>query len=369
MSELGAAQTTVPVRHRGGQYPVVVSEGALEGLGAALGAVVAPARVFLVTNPVVDALYGDAAAASLSRAGVSVTRLLIPDGEAHKHLETYAALVDTLLSAGVERGTPIVALGGGVTGDLVGFAGATVLRGVPVVQVPTTLLAMVDSAVGGKTGVNSLRGKNLIGAFHAPILVYAGLATLRSLPEAELRSGLGEVVKHAMICDDGLFERLEAAAGAPWSEALLADMVVQSCRIKARIVSADEQEAGDRALLNYGHTVGHAIEAALGFGELRHGECVAIGIIAESRWAAERGHAPAAIALRATALIDALGFPTPPPRLSPSRLLEAVGYDKKLTRGTLATAIVNPLGSATLRRVGSAEVEVMLRCIPGSSEE
>lgn len=346
----------------GRAYPIHVVDGGLEGLGETLAAAISPRRVALVTNPVVGALYQDAAIDSLSAAGFSPELLHIPDGEAHKTVQTWHMLVESLLRAGIDRKTPVIALGGGVTGDIVGFAAATALRGVPLVQVPTSLLAMVDSAVGGKTGVNSPRGKNLIGAFYQPALVYAAMGTLKTLDLAEIRSGLGEVIKHGLLRDRALFELCAAHPDEilALDPVLMRQLVVRCCTVKAAVVAEDERESGIRAILNLGHTVGHAIENRLGYGEMRHGECVAVGVIAEARWAAARGDCAPELPAQIQAVTARLGLPTAAPTLRIEALLDAAQSDKKLSRGTLSTAILEDIGKVRLARIPADEIPAMM---------
>ena len=347
-------------------YPIELRAEGMEGLGETLAEIHKPGRCLLVASRPVRRLLGEAARASLESAGYEVVEVEVPDGERHKHLDSWRRLVERLLELGADRGSPVLALGGGVTGDLVGFAAATVKRGVPLVQVPTTLLAMVDSAVGGKTAVNTPAGKNLVGAFYQPTLVYAGIHSLKTLPEAEIRCGLGEVLKYGMIWQPELLERCQLRADelAERSPELLMGLVADSCRIKAEVVARDEQEAGLRSVLNFGHTVGHAVETALGHGSLRHGECVAIGMVAEARWAARRsGRAPlAAEALRHC--LEALGMRWRPPKLDRDRLFEALDHDKKWTRGKLRTAVLDDLGQFHLERIDRAEARQMLDELP-----
>jgi len=340
-------------------YPVHVVPTGLDGLGEAMAGVLPPDRCVLVTNPRVGGLHGPAALASLRAAGFRAAVVEVPDGEASKTLSTWADLVDGLLDAGIDRTTPIVALGGGVTGDVAGFAAATVLRGVPLVQVPTSLLAMADASVGGKTGVNARQGKNLVGAFHQPRLVYAATSVLSTLDDAEFRSGLGEVVKHAVIADADLFAWLETSARALRARdpAATAHAVLRCCEIKAGIVAADEREAGPRAVLNLGHTAGHALETALGHGVLRHGEAVAVGMLAEARFWSTRGGGQD-VPARVASLLAALGLPlaaprTPDPAAFARRLAAAVAMDKKGARGTFV--LVKPL------RVGCVHLERIQR--------
>ena len=343
-------------------YPIHLVGGGLEGLGVALGQRRPAGRCFLVSPPPVAKLYAEAATKSLVAAGFDPQFVGIPDGEGAKSLAVWGALVEGLIARGADRQTPVLALGGGVTGDLAGFAAATTLRGLPFVQVPTTLLAMVDSAVGGKTGVNTQAGKNLVGAFYQPELVYAAMGTLTTLPPEELRSGLGEVVKHALIGDVVLFGVLlhNAEQVRRADPAILAALVEASCHLKATIVAQDEREEGLRAVLNLGHTAGHALETALGHGRLRHGECVALGLQAEVRWAAERGSCGADLPAMLRQLLDALGLHTRCPPVPSARLHAALGRDKKRARGTIHTAIVEAIGRVRLERVPFSEADRML---------
>jgi 3-dehydroquinate synthase len=364
------APTRLEVALGARSYPILVHPGGFEGLGAAVGEALGPRRVVLVSNPTVERLHGAAARASLAAAGIAVDAVEVPDGEAEKTVESWARLVDALLELRVDRRTPLLALGGGVTGDLVGFAAATVLRGVPLVAVPTTLLAMVDSAVGGKTGVNARQGKNLVGAFHQPSLVYAAIASLSTLPPAELRCGLGEVVKHGILGDPSLFTLCEerAADVLAGDPALMVDLVVRNCRVKAAVVAADEREEGLRAVLNLGHTVGHAFETALGHGALRHGECVALGLVGEVAWAARGGRCSPQLPARLVRTLQGLGLPVQPPSLDPALVLAAAGVDKKVAHGTLATAVVRDVGHVELERIPLSRLAELFAVFPGFSE-
>lgn len=349
----------IPIALREGRYDVQL-EPTLAGLGEALAGRFPPGRCALVTNPVVAALHADAAEESLRRAGWSPLRLEVPDGEAHKDVQSWMALVDALLDARLDRKTPVLALGGGVTGDLVGFAAATVQRGVPLVQVPTTLLAMVDSSVGGKTGVNTRHGKNLLGAFHQPSLVYAALGTLHTLPDEELRGGLGEVVKHAVIAGEDCLANCERLAPKllDRDEDALARVVADSVRTKARIVEEDPRELGVRALLNLGHTLGHAVETVSGYGTLRHGEAVALGMVGISRFARRRGWLEdKGLVARLERLLGRLSLPVgPPPGLDRAALAAAIGFDKKRERGKVRLAVPRSPGNVELRSLPIDEV-------------
>ena len=348
-------------------YPILLGE--LDGLGAAVSARLRPGRCAVVSDSNVAPRYGEAACASLRAAGFEPSLHAFPAGEANKNLDTWQALVEAVLSSGVDRATPLLALGGGVVGDMAGFAAATLLRGLPLVQVPTTLLAMVDSSVGGKTGVNASMGKNLVGAFHQPELVFAPMDTLASLPDAELRCGLGEVVKHALLADPTLFAWLESEGArlVAREEAALRHAVWRCCAIKAAIVARDERESGERALLNLGHTVGHAIEAVAGYGAWRHGEAVGLGLVIEARCAASLGLAPPWLPDRVAALLRSLGLPDAAPALGIAALRRAMAFDKKRTRGTLTVALPMDIGRAELHAV---DPEALLRaCAPQPGQE
>ena len=329
MSAPARRRVEVPLGER--SYTIEIGLGTLDELGAAVKQVVEPTRALLVTTPPVGRRYGARALASLRGAGLRARRFDVPDGERSKSLAQAGRLYDALLAGGADRGSVVVALGGGVVGDLAGFVAATLLRGVPVVQVPTSLLAMVDSSVGGKTGVNVARGKNLVGAFHQPRLVWIDAATLRTLPPRQLRAGLAEVVKHAAIADAGLFEELEAQG-----ERLLGGelerwlpILERNCAIKARVVALDERETGLRMTLNFGHTLGHAVESLARYRGVLHGEAVAIGMAFAARRSEALGLAPAGTAERLVGLLARLGLPTALPRHPRRAYLAALSVDKK----------------------------------------
>lgn len=323
---------TVTVELGDRSYPVTIEPGGLEGLGPWLTHRTPRRRVVLISDDTVRPLWGDQALESLRGAGFEVECLVLPTGEAHKGLQTWYTCVDGLLRIGVDRKTPVLALGGGVVGDIVGFASATTLRGMPFVQIPTTLLAMVDSSVGGKTGINHDTGKNLIGAFHQPIGVYAALSTLSTLSAPERRAGLGEVVKTALLGDADLLDVLEACAdglrdGDPDA---LTPVVARCVAIKADVVSRDERESGWRAVLNAGHTVAHGLETALGYGVLRHGEAVGIGLVRETRWAVQQGLCrEVTLDDRIAALLGNLGLVVQPPPVDREAVVRAMRVDKK----------------------------------------
>lgn len=345
-------------------YPLEM--GALSELGGKLAAVTSPGPCVLVSNEVVGPLYARAALTSLEQAGFQASLEIIPDGEVNKTLTTWQDLVHRLLALGVDRKTPVISLGGGVTGDIVGFAAASTMRGVPFVQVPTTLLAMVDASVGGKTGVNTERGKNLVGAFYQPILVHAALDTLGTLEPAELRCGLGEVLKHAVLEGEGFLGWLESKAAelVGRDPDALAHAVARCCAYKADIVRRDEREGGLRAILNCGHTLGHALERELGYGRLRHGEAVAVGMLAEAHMAVAMGLAEAGWPERIEALCAALGLPLRSPDSVPAQaLVQATQHDKKRARGILTAALPCAPGKVSLTAVTPAELLIGARAV------
>jgi 3-dehydroquinate synthase len=351
-------------------YPVFIEPGGIEGLGRAIVDVLGPVdRVVIVSDSTVWPLVGEVCEASLTAAGVSSAQCIIGCGEAEKSIATWSRVLEEVLDLGVDRSTPIVAVGGGLVGDLAGFVAATAMRGLPFIQVPTTLLAMVDSAVGGKTGVNTRHGKNMVGAFYQPQLVFAAMSLLGTLDEDEFYSGLGEVVKHALLADAELFALCEqdAAAIRARQPDILTEVVAACVRIKASVVVQDERESGWRAVLNLGHTVGHAIEATL-IGTPRaipHGLCVAIGLIAETAWAERLGACPAGTTARLEALITALGLPQCPTGLDAAAVLAQVKFDKKVRRGKLQTAVVEGVGRVRLAEIDGTEVEGLFHSLPG----
>ncbi len=299
----------------------------------------------IVTNEVVAPLYLE----RLKHALPSAQTLVLPDGEVHKTLATAGRIFDALLQHRLGRDCTLVALGGGVIGDLAGFAAATYQRGVNLIQMPTTLLAQVDSSVGGKTGVNHPLGKNMIGAFHQPRAVIADTATLRSLPARELRAGIAEIIKYGLLGDAELFGWLEANIEAllKLDAAALAHAVVRSCAIKARIVAADERESGERALLNLGHTFAHAIETATGYSTWLHGEAVAAGLCMAADLSQRLGWLQGADRERVTALVARAGLPTQPPAgVTSAQLLEHMAHDKKVLAGKLRLVLLRRIGEA-----------------------
>ena len=344
-------------------YPIYVGDGLLQRAGELLSPL-ASRRAIIVTNPVVAQHYLSRLQGTLSGAAVDNEVVVVPDGEAHKD---WAALYDIhtrLLQLNAERSTVLIALGGGVIGDLAGFAAATYQRGIPLVQIPTTLLAQVDSSVGGKTAINHPLGKNMIGAFYQPQAVISDTATLATLPDREYRSGIAEVIKYGAIRDLALFEWFEAnmerlVARDPQA---ITHAVIESCRIKAEIVAADERETGERALLNFGHTFGHAIETATGYGAWLHGEAVAAGMVLASRLSVLTSGLPSREAERVVQLVRRAGLPIEPPSLGLSTWLESMARDKKVERGAVRFVVLETLGRAAIRSgVTTEQVAASLR--------
>jgi len=330
-------------------YPIHIGTGLLDQ-AQLVTAHLSQKRVAIVTNETVAPLYLGRLSATLEGAGVEVLPIVVRDGESFKTWETLNRIFDALLAARCERKTTLIALGGGVIGDLTGFAAATYLRGVPFIQVPTTLLSQVDSSVGGKTGINHPLGKNMIGAFYQPRLVLADLASLDTLPDRELAAGLAEVIKYGILGDAPFFEWLEANMPALLARDrdALAHAVQRCCRNKADIVAEDERETGRRALLNLGHTFGHAIEAALGFGVWLHGEAVAAGMALAARTSLLLGHIGETELRRIESILAAARLPVVPPDLPVARWLELMGHDKKVEAGRLRFVLLRALGEAYL---------------------
>ena len=331
-------------------YPIYVGVGLLEN-AALITPLLRSKKAAIVTNVVVAPLYLDRLVAGLARQGVETVAIVLPDGEASKNSETLNTIYDGLLGAHCDRQTTIIALGGGVVGDMAGFAAASYQRGVPFVQVPTTLLAQVDASVGGKTGINHPRGKNMIGAFHQPLAVIADMDTLRSLPERELRAGLAEAIKHALIRDAAYFAWIEANIERLLvrEPEALAHAVLRSCEIKAEIVAADERETGARALLNFGHTFGHAIENAMGYGVWLHGEAVAAGMVLAADLSRRLGGLAAADASRIVDLLGRAGLPTAVRGMTSQQFLAAMSLDKKTAAGRMRFIVLERLGAASIR--------------------
>ncbi len=328
---------------------IEIAPGALDALGARVRGLAPEHRVAIIADQTVAALYGESARASFGGGDPAPLLLTFPAGERHKTRQTWATLSDQLIAAGYGRDTVIVALGGGVTGDLAGFVAATYLRGVPFIQVPTTLLAMIDASIGGKTGVDTPAGKNLVGAFHHPTLVVADPRLLTTLPPRELRFGLAEAIKHGVIADAAYFSWIAAGlrqilhADTP-DDVTQLHLVRRSIEIKVQVVRQDERESGLRKVLNFGHTIGHAIEQVTGYG-VAHGEAVAIGMVAEALLAERLHLAESGLADAIATVCDAAGLPVRlPDGVSPAEVVTATRTDKKSRGGHVEFALPRALG-------------------------
>ena len=354
----GADPTTVKVALGERSYDIVIGRGVMASLGARVAALRPGAKVAVVTDETVARLHLDAVAAALADQGIAASRVIVAGGEGAKSFRGFAEVCEAIIAARIERGDLVVALGGGVIGDLAGFAAAAVRRGLDYVQAPTTLLAQVDSSVGGKTAINSAYGKNLIGAFHQPILVLADTAMLDTLPPRQFRAGYAEIAKYGLLGDAAFFSWLEAnwravfAAGDSSANAAREHAIAVSCRAKVAIVARDERETGERALLNLGHTFGHALEAACGFSDrLLHGEAVAAGMALALGFSARQRLLSRSEAERAIRHLAAVGLPTrlhdipggPPPL---EALMELIAQDKKVQRGRLTLILARGIGAA-----------------------
>ncbi|TAM90980.1 MAG: 3-dehydroquinate synthase [Candidimonas sp.] len=342
---------TVHVDTPGGRYPIHIGPGRLDHLADSLPA--DTTSVALITNTTVAPLYAARVERALARTGKPVVRVELPDGEVHKDWQTLNQIFDALLQNGIDRQAVLVALGGGVIGDMSGFAAASYMRGVRFLQVPTTLLAQVDSSVGGKTAINHPLGKNMIGAFHQPVAVEIDTDALATLPDRELSAGLAETIKYGMIADADFFDWCEASVDALLrrdQEAIIT-AVRRSCEIKARVVSQDERESGVRAILNFGHTFGHAIEAGLGYGEWLHGEAVGCGMVQAAELSARVLGLPRADADRVRALVDAIGCPVRAPDFGLRRWLDLMRVDKKTRGGELRFVLLPAMGRAEIHTV------------------
>lgn len=354
-------------------YEIAIASGSLSQLGAKMKQLKLGKKVLVVSNPEVFGYYGDTCLQSLEEVGFEIYQHLIPAGEVHKHLQSIEKIYDTALANHLERSSTLVALGGGVIGDMTGFAAATWLRGVNFVQVPTSLLAMVDASVGGKTGVNHPQGKNLIGAFYQPKLVLIDPDVLQTLPEREFRAGMAEVIKYGVIWDAELFSELEQAEHIDSFESiepeLLNTILARSCQAKADVVSQDEKEAGLRAILNYGHTIGHAIESLTNYQKYVHGEAVALGMVAAGEIAIQMGSWKEAAANRQNKLIAQAGLPTKvSAKVKVKDVLEAIKSDKKVKSGKVRFILPKKIGAVKITDKVSSDVvkESVLQLIENS---
>jgi len=334
-------------------YPILIDSNFLDNFGQELSQLNFPKRIAVVSNPTVDNLYGSIIRVSLENSGFITEQFNIPDGESFKSLETLQSIYDFLLENEFDRGCGLVALGGGVVGDIAGFSAATFLRGIPYVQVPTTLLAQVDSSVGGKTAVNHPLGKNLIGAFYQPEMVFIDIDTLNTLERRDLSAGLAEVIKYGVISDSNFFCWLEdnvTNLKNRKSESIIY-AVRRSCQIKAEIVALDEREGTVRAHLNYGHTFGHAIEKLAGYGQFKHGEAVSIGMIVAAKISARQGFCSQQDVQRLTDLLLAFDLPVNPPDFSLAEYVVAMQKDKKVKQGVLTMVLNRGIGDCFLYKI------------------
>lgn len=330
-------------------YPIHIGPGLLDRAELVVPHL-AQKRAMVVTNTTVAPLYLARLTAALEGAGVAVAHVVLPDGEAYKNWETLNLVFDALLAGRAERKTTLIALGGGVIGDMTGFAAACYQRGVPFVQIPTTLLSQVDSSVGGKTGINHPLGKNMIGAFYQPRVVLADTDTLKTLPARELSAGLAEVIKYGLIRDAAFLAWLEANMTKlrALDPAAITHAIHRSCEIKAQVVAEDEREGGLRAILNLGHTFGHAIESGMGYGTWLHGEAVAAGMVLAAMASQRLGWLDAADVARTRAIVRAAGLPDAAPELPFETWLEYMGHDKKVEGGRLRFVLLKKLGEAVI---------------------
>jgi len=359
-------EVTVQLAER--SYPIFIGRGELSGVGERMKGLGLTGKIAVVTNPLVGGLYGEALMESLRVAGYEAVMIEIPDGEEYKTLKIASTIYDQLVANRFERGSVVVALGGGVIGDIAGFVAATFLRGLPYVQVPTTLLAQVDSSVGGKTAVNHPEGKNLIGAFYQPTLVVIDPALLESLDRRDIRAGMAEVIKYGVISDETFFAFLDEHCEevAALGDALLY-AISRSCEIKADVVSADEREGGVRAILNFGHTLGHAIEAVSGYGEYRHGEAVSIGTVFAAELSMKMGLCSRETCARIKALLSKAGLPVTLPSIPMDTLVKSMELDKKVLNKQIRFVLVEKIGRVVVRELDKVSLEELASTIYNSS--
>jgi 3-dehydroquinate synthase len=334
-------------------YDIIIGSTILDKLGENLKALNLSPRAAIVSNPTVFSLYGERVSGSVKKTGFNVVTVTIPDGEEYKDLLRVKHIYDELLAHKLDRSSALIALGGGVIGDMTGFAASTYMRGISYVQVPTTLLAQVDSSVGGKTGMNHSLGKNMIGTFWQPALVWIDVETLQTLPKREVLSGLAEVIKYGVIYDKGLFDFLETNRDMILNldRNALTHIIKHSCKIKAEVVAKDERESGLRAILNYGHTIGHAIETVTGYTQFLHGEAVAIGMYREAVLSHLLGFITQEQVMRIKAVIDSYGLPSEmPPDLNIDSLLASMQLDKKTEAGQLKFILPEKIGAVRIHK-------------------
>jgi len=347
-SRAGRVVRTLTVELGDRSYPIKLGVDTLAGVGKAVARCAPSSRAFVVSVPPVSRRYAGVVQRSLRAAGYRVHRAQVPDGDASKNPRQLSKLWDELIRCGADRSTPVVALGGGMVGDLAGFAAASYLRGVPFIQVPTTILAMVDASIGGKVAVNLPQGKNLVGAFYQPRLVWIDTTTLRSLPVRERAAGFAEIIKSAAIWDSAFFERLERDAERlmELEPKALIPTLERACAIKAEVVSQDEREVGLRQLLNFGHTVGHAIEKLGRYRGLLHGEAVAVGMLIAAQRSEQLGFSPAGTAERIRSLVLRFGLPSELPNYPRSAYLDALKVDKKMADSKIRFVVLRGIGRA-----------------------
>ena len=351
----------VTVKTPSDNYPIHIAAGRLDAVSESVPS--DASAVILVTNTAIDRLYGDRVRAGLATLACPVQTVLLPDGEAYKSLDTLNQIFDAMLKAQHDRRAVIVALGGGVIGDMAGFAAAVYMRGIRFVQVPTTLLAQVDSSVGGKTAVNHPLGKNMIGAFHQPVAVEIDTDVLQTLPQREISAGLAEVIKYGLIMDAAFFQWCETHATAlvQRDPAIISEAIRRSCQFKAEVVGEDERESGRRAILNLGHTFGHAIEAGLGYGQWLHGEAVGCGLIMAAELSNRVFGLPEAEVQRVRALVAAIGCPTTAPILGGAeQWFSLMTGDKKAEAGQIKFVLMPRIGEAVVQPADSQAVRQVL---------
>jgi 3-dehydroquinate synthase len=352
----------VRVELRERSYTIMIGSQILERIGKELKPLEVRRKIGVVTNAKVGRLYGGAVVRSLKKNGFDPTILEVPDGERYKSLTWAGRLYDRLIQKKFERSSALIALGGGVVGDLTGFVAATYQRGIPFVQVPTTLVAQVDASIGGKTAVNHKKGKNLIGAFYQPKLVYSDVGVLSTLPDREFRSGLAEVVKYGVIADENFFSFLETNSDRILQRDPdnLLRVVKQSSTIKAEVVQQDELEGALRRILNYGHTIGHALETATGYRTLNHGEAVSIGMVYAARLSEHLGLCRPEVVSRQVALLKAFGLPVNLPRIRPADILDCMEMDKKVKDGKIHFVLSDRIGHVTVQPVDRNELKELM---------
>ncbi|MDT8317284.1 MAG: 3-dehydroquinate synthase [bacterium] len=343
-------------------YPIYIDSNILASFGERLKIFNQSKRVVIVTNPTVAKLYLEVIESGLNSSGVDVKVVEIPDGEEYKSLKWAGRIYDELISFEMDRNSPLIALGGGVIGDITGFVASTYMRGVPYVQVPTTLLAQVDSSVGGKTAVNHPKGKNMIGAFYQPLFVYIDVKTLDTLDPREVRAGLAEVVKYGIIKSEELFSYLENNTDKVLSldEVAIKHIIKVSCKIKASVVATDEREGGLRAILNFGHTFGHAVEALTNYRQYRHGEAVAIGMLFAARLSHKIGVSSDNTMERLSSLLKKIGLPLEDKAYSAAEYIKSMMHDKKVVAGELRFVLPESMGSVTIENVQTKDCEALI---------